>query len=387
MAAEANKSDVEQASTISSAADEAGKPAAPTAIRGTGRRKVILFILLLGAATWGGKWWFAERFIESTNNAYLQADNTTVAPKVVGYVTEVLVQDNQAVTVGQPLVKLDRRSYQAAEDKANATIAARRADVAHAEAELHKQQSSIEQARAQLQGATEAVTYAEARVKRYAPLIAKGGETADKLEELQNSLNQARAAAAADRAALQSALRQFASTEAQLQSTQAELAASKSSAQQNRIDLDDTIIRSTVSGRVGDKAVRVGQYVQAGTKLMTIVPVQNIYLLANFKETQIGAIRIGQLVSISVDALPGATLSGTVESLAPGTGSQFSLLPPENATGNFTKVVQRVPVRIRLTQESLENNPLVPGLSVTVRVDTRQAPASSQAQRSARDHG
>jgi membrane fusion protein (multidrug efflux system) len=281
------------------------------------------------------------------------------------------VGDNQAVSAGQPLVRLDSRQYQAVLEQATATIAARKADIARGAAELLQQQANIAQARAQLEGARSSEAYAVEQVKRYEPLVSTGAETDERLAELRNVRNQAASTFAADTAAVQAAERQPASTQAQIQQARAQLAAAEANAREAQLDMQDTVVRSTLAGRVGDRAVRVGQYAQPGTRLMTIVPVQEIYLQANFKETQIGLMRAGQPAIIHVDALPGTDLHGTVASFSPGTGSQFALLPAQNATGNFTKIVQRVPVRIRLDSGQETRSVLVPGLSVTVRVDTR----------------
>jgi membrane fusion protein (multidrug efflux system) len=329
------------------------------------------FALLLCAAVWGVRWWTVGRFFESTDDAYLQADSMTVAPKVSGYVTEVYVNENQAVTAGEPLVRLDNRVYQAVLGQATATIAARKADVARGEAELLQQRANIAQVRAQLQGAQESEAYAAEQVKRYEPLVLTGAETEERLAELRNARRQAAATLAIDSAALQVAERQTASTQAQIEQARAQLEATAANARQAQLDMQDTIVRSTLAGRVGDRAVRVGQYAQPGTRLMTIVPVQDLYIEANFKETQVGLMRAGQPATIRVDALPGTDLHGTVASFSPGTGSQFALLPPQNATGNFTKIVQRVTVRVRLDAGKETRSVLVPGLSVTVRVDTR----------------
>jgi membrane fusion protein, multidrug efflux system len=354
---------------------------APEAKAGPSRRIVLLGIgalLLVAGAIWGVRWWTVGRFIESTDDAYLQADSVTIAPKVSGYVAEVYVVDNQTVKAGDPLVRLDRRQYQAVLEQANATIAARKADIARGAAELLQQQANIAQARAQLEGARSTETHAVQEVKRYEPLVATGAETNEKLADLVNARNQAAASVAADVAALQSAERQPATTQAQIEQSRAQLEAAEASFRQAQLDTQDTIVRSTLDGRVGDRTVRVGQYAQPGTRFMTIVPVQDVYLEANFKETQIGLMRTGQPAAIHVDALSGTELHGTVVSFSPGTGSQFALLPPQNATGNFTKIVQRVPVRIHIDAGQETRNVLVPGLSVTVKVDTRSGQESAK---------
>jgi membrane fusion protein (multidrug efflux system) len=357
----------------------------------TSRRRPILLaigaVVLVAAVIYGVRWWTYGRFIESTDDAYLQADSVTIAPKVSGYVAEVYVTDNQTVAAGEPLVRLDRRQYQAILEQANATIAARKADIERGAAELLQQQANIAQARAQLQGARANETHAIEEVKRYEPLVATGAETNEKLADLRNSRSQAEASVAADIAALQAAERQPATTQAQIDQARAQLDAAEASSRQAQLDAQDTVIKSTLAGRVGDRTVRVGQFAQPGTRLMTIVPVQDLYLEANFKETQIGLMRAGQAATIHVDALPGTDLHGTVVSFSPGTGSQFALLPPQNATGNFTKIVQRVPVRIHIDAGEEARKVLVPGLSVTVRVDTRSGRESAKRVERESSHG
>jgi membrane fusion protein (multidrug efflux system) len=330
-------------------------------------------IALIGGGIWLGQWWFVGRFIETTDDAYLQADSVTVAPKVSGYVTDVFVADNQAVKAGDPLVKLDTRQYAAALDQANATIDARNADVQHAQAQLTQQHANIAQAVAQEEVARVSLRHAQDEVNRYTPLAASGAETTERLAELKSTRDQDQATLAADHAAVESAQSQLGALDAQLVQAHAQLEASRASAAQTKLDLDHTVITSSIAGRVGDRSVRVGQFVQPGTRMLSVVPVQDTYLTANFKETQIGQMRKGQPVEVSVDALSGHTLHGVVDSFSPGTGSQFALLPAENATGNFTKIVQRVPVRIRLETGPETRKVLLPGMSVTVKVDTRSA--------------
>ncbi|WP_310634290.1 HlyD family secretion protein [Paraburkholderia sp.] len=352
-------------------------PTAParSAKRGSKRGMAIgaALVALAGAAGWAGHWWLVGRFIESTDDAYLQADSVTIAPKVSGYITDVFVADNQAVKAGDPLVRLDTRQYQAALEQANATVDARNADIEHAEAQLAQQRANIAQAVAQEEVARVSLRHAQDEVARYTPLAASGAETAEKLSELKSSRDQAQATLAADHAAVESARSQVGALTAQLGQARAQLEAAKASAAQSQLDLDHTVVKSSISGRVGDRTVRVGQFVQPGTRMLSVVPVQDTYLTANFKETQIGRMRIGQPVDISVDALPGHKLHGVVDSFSPGTGSQFALLPAENATGNFTKIVQRVPVRIRVETGPQTRKVLLPGMSVTAEVDTRSS--------------
>jgi membrane fusion protein (multidrug efflux system) len=332
-------------------------------------------------------WWLVGRFMQSTDDAYLQADSVTVAPKVSGYVTDVYVGDNVAVKPGDPLVRLDSRQYQAALDQAQATIDAREADIQRAQAGILQQRAAIEQAKAQLLVAQVASRHAEDEVRRYGPLATTGAESGDQLSVLTSNRDQARASLAADTAALDQAQARMSDLNAQIAQAHAQLEAAHASARQSQLDLQDTLVRSTLAGRVGDRTVRVGQYAQPGTRMMTTVPVQNVYLTANFKETQVGRMRAGQHASVHVDALPDADLHGVVDSFAPGTGSEFALLPPENATGNFTKIVQRVPVRIRLDTDEQTRKLLVHGLSVTVDVDTRSSTDNTQSTTADNHHG
>jgi membrane fusion protein (multidrug efflux system) len=362
--------------TTGSASDaDASKAAAPPA-RPSKIRRFLLpagVVLAIAAVLALAYWWLVGRFIQSTDDAYLQADSVIVAPKVNGYVTDVYVGDNVAVKAGDPLVRLDSRQYQAALDQAKATIDARKADILRAQAAVPQQRAAIEQAKAQQQVAAVNARHTEEEVRRYEPLATTGAESGDQLSVLTANRDQARATLAADAAALAQAQERMADLDAQLAQAQAQLEAAQASERQAQLDLQDTLIRSSLSGRIGDRTVRVGQYAQPGTRMMTVVPVQSIYLTANFKETQVGRMRAGQPASLHVDALSGTDLHGVVDSFAPGTGSQFALLPPENATGNFTKIVQRVPVRIRIDANEQTRRLLVPGLSVTVDVDTHPA--------------
>ncbi|MEX3978175.1 HlyD family secretion protein [Paraburkholderia sp. EG287A] len=352
-------------------------PDAAAAPARSGAKRTLLILLglaaLVAAAVWLGHWWVVGRFIESTDDAYLQADSVTIAPKVSGYVTDVYVADNQAVKAGDPLVKLDARQYQVALDQAQATVDARTADIEHAQAQIEQQKANVAQAQAQQEVAQVSLRHANDEVARYAPLAATGAETTERLAELKSERDKAQATLAADAAAVTSARSQISALNAQLSQARAQLEAARANAAQSQLDLDNTVVKSALAGRVGDRSVRVGQYVQPGTRMLTVVPVQRTYLTANFKETQIGRMRAGQPVELHVDALPGHTLHGVVDSFSPGTGAQFALLPPENATGNFTKIVQRVPVRIRLETGPETRSVLLPGMSVTVDVDTRSA--------------
>jgi membrane fusion protein, multidrug efflux system len=376
--------------TAGSPPHEVPQDSAASPTRRSGKRLILMvlgIIALIVAGIWLARWWTVGRFIESTDDAYLQADSVTVAPKVSGYVTDVYVGDNATVKAGDPLVRLDTRQYQVSLDQAQATIAARAADIQRAQADILQQHANIEQAKAQQQVARVSAQHARDEVQRYAPLAATGAETSERLSELTSTRDQAVATLAANTAAADAAETQIAATTAQIAQARAQLEAAEASARQAHLDLQDTVVRSVLAGKVGDRSVRVGQYVQPGTRMLSVVPVQSTYLTANFKETQVGHMRVGQPVILHVDALPGTDLHGVVDSFAPGTGAQFALLPPENATGNFTKIVQRIPVRIRIETGPETRSVLLPGLSVTADVDTRSSREGDQRIKAENDHG
>jgi membrane fusion protein (multidrug efflux system) len=350
--------------------------ARPSPLKNPVTRLVLLGVAVIAIVVgviWGLDWRTRGRFMQTTNDAYLHADMVTAAPKVSGYVDTVYVVDNQAVSAGQPLVKVDERTYRAALNQALATVEARKADIVRAQAETDQQLATIAQAKAQLAGSRIAAAFAGRQVGRYRPLAASGADTSERLDQLGDNNDQAQTTVRANTAAVDAAQRQVATLKAAIEQAKAQLQAAQAQARQADLDLSDTLVRSSIDGRVGDKSVRVGQYVQPGTRMMSVVPVRQIYLTANFKETQIGLMRAGQPVAIRLDALPGVKVHGRVESFAPGTGAQFALLPPENATGNFTKIVQRAPVRISVDAGPEVRKVLIPGLSATVTVDTRGA--------------
>lgn len=354
----------------------ATSPQQPQPERTAKRRRVRIVLVVLGlfvvlaVASAIAYHLLIGRYFQETDDAYLKADSVTVAPKVGGYVTEVLVHDNEDVHVGQPLVVIDPRDYQAQAEQYEAQISIAEANVDSIRAQIAEQEASIAQARAQLNAAKDSAAYAEREVQRYVPLVAGGAEKVETLAGKRNDALQARNQTAAQYAALQNAQRRIASLEAQVRQSQAQADSARAQLRAAQVNVQATTIVSSVNGRIGDKTVQVGQYVQPGTRMLDIVPLSGLYATANFKETQLGRVRIGQPVELTVDALPGVKLYGKVESLSPGTGAEFSLLPPQNATGNFTKIVQRVPVRITLEASAETREVLIPGMSVTAEIDT-----------------
>jgi membrane fusion protein (multidrug efflux system) len=324
----------------------------------------------IAAAHFGYDYWTVGRFLESTDDAYVQADYTTVAPKVSGYIAAVLVADNQTVKDGDVLARIDDRDLRTALDQAAADVATGAAEIGNIDAQLQLQHSLIEEARAAILADQAAVTFASEDAQRQHDLMQREVTSVRVAQQSQTALRQQAAALQRDQAALGAAEQQIevlktarAKAEAQLQHFQAIEA-------QARLNLGYATITAPVDGTVGARSLRVGQYVQAGTALMAVVPLKAVYVVGNFKETQLTDVRPGQPVEIRIDTFPGARLNGHVDSLAPASGLTFALLPPDNATGNFTKIVQRIPVKIALDDGALAGL-LRPGMSVEPTIDTQ----------------
>jgi len=365
-------------SPASKAAAQRPGPVKVPAKSGRVRQVVLLAVLAagLGGAGWyGWHWWSVGRFMEETDDAYLQADNVSIAPKVGGILTAVPVDDNQPVTSGMVIAQIDDRDYKVAVDQARANLQAAQADVQNLDAQLVWQQAMIDQAGADIGANDAAVDFSKQEQDRYKALVATGAGTVQRVQQAESELKQRNANLAKAHAGVDAARKQLDIIRAQKLKAEAAIAADAARLAQAELDLEHTRITAPSDGVVGDKAARVGEFVQPGSRLMTIVPVQDLYLIANYKETQLRRIVPGERVTIEIDTYPGTEIAGTVTSISPGSGSQFSLLPPENATGNFTKIVQRVPVKIRLDKDNPLAGQLRPGLSVSASVDTRTAPA------------
>ena len=327
-------------------------------------------VLALGADG-GWYWWNVLRFLQSTDDAYVQSDVSVISPKVEGYIKKVKVADNQEVAEGAILFVIDDRDFKAKVAQAEAAVAIEEASVASYDARLRLQQSMIDQAAATLASAEADLDREQQDYKRYSALMTSDFASRQRFEQAQADARKGEAAVVRSRAALAAEQSQLAVLRSQQREEQARLQQARANLQLAQNDLDNTVIRAPVSGIGGNRAGQVGQYVKAGTQLLSLVPLPHVYVTANFKETQLTRMRPGQVAEVSVDAYPDMTLEGRVESFAPGSGAQFSLLPPDNATGNFTKIVQRVPVRIALPVDGSLAGLLRPGLSVTVTVDTR----------------
>jgi membrane fusion protein, multidrug efflux system len=333
------------------------------------------FLAALGASWYGHYWWTVGRFTESTDDAYVGGDVTVLAPKVSGLIAEVLVTDNQPVHAGDLLVKLDDRDYRAALDKAVAAVAAQQATLANLEANRRLQQAVVAEAEAGI-SATDAET-ARARddESRYRTLSAIAAASVQAFQKADANYKEAVAAGEKARAALAAAERRLDVIDTEKQQTEAALHQAEADRDLAQLNLGYTEIRAPVDGTIGNRSARAGAFAAVGGQLLAIVPARGLWVDANFKESQLAAMRAGEPAAVVADVLPGETFTGRVLSLAPATGAQFSILPPENATGNFTKIVQRVPVRIALEGDGAALGRLRPGLSVTVTVDQRQAKA------------
>jgi len=354
------------------------------------RRKIVPLVVVGAAAcaiAAGGAWWWVNRqTYETTDNAFVQADKVTVAPMVEGYVAEVLVLDNQAVAPGQVLARIDPATIRARLDQAEANARALEAAVRAVDDKAALEAALIAQKAAGVRSAEAQAKLAHAELKRYGTLAGEGWVSPQRAQSADAAADQAAASVAQAQATLEAERRAAQSLGASRDQTLAQAAAARAAADQIRIDLSRTEIRAPIAGVVGARAVRPGQYVRAGAALMSLVPLGETYVVANFKETQLSRLRIGQPVTIKADAFGGRTLSGRIDSFAPATGSEFALIPVENAVGNFTKITQRLPVRIAVDRRDPLAAALRPGLSVYVKVDVtdRTGPAFADAAAGAR---
>ncbi len=337
---------------------------------------VFVVVLTLGVTT-GWYWWTAWRFQQSTDDAYVQSDITVISPKIEGYIKEVRVEENQEVAAGQVLIVVDDRDFAAKAAQAEAVVATQEAIVATYASRLQSQQAMIAQAAATVQSADADLNRTQLDYKRYTSLVTSDFASRQRFETANAYSRKAEAALGKARAALAAEQSQLAVLGSQKREEEARLLQARAGLQLAQSDLDNTVIRAPVAGIAGNRAGRVGEYVKPGTQLLSLVPLPSVYVTANFKETQLTHMRPGQSAEISVDAYPDRPLTGRIESFAPASGAEFSLLPPDNATGNFTKIVQRVPVRIALPAEGPLARLLRPGLSVTVTVDTRAEPSAA----------
>lgn len=357
--------------------EQGGKPSIAAAVpKLTGKRAVLTCLVAavgIAAAWYGHHWWAHGRFMQTTDDAYVGGDVTVIAPKVSGYIAEVAVTDNQAVRAGDVLVRLDDRDYRAALAKAEGAVAAQQALLTNLDATQRLQEAVIAQARAGVTAADAETIRARDDQVRYHDLSSKAAVSIQSAQKADADYKQALANGQKAQATLTAAQRQLDVIGTQKQQAQAALAQAMAERDIARLNLGYTELRAPIDGTIGNRRARVGAYATAGTQLLSIVPARGLWVDANFKESQLAKFHPGLRATIEADVLPGHVFHGRVASLAPATGAQFSVLPAENATGNFTKIVQRVPVRILLDENDATLGTLRPGLSVVAEVDVRSA--------------
>lgn len=333
---------------------------------------VLLGTAAVGAGLWfGGNWWVNGRFIVSTDDAYVGAEMATISAKLSANIASVSVVQNQEVRAGQPLVALDDGDWRIALESARAKSATATATLARIDSQIEAGRASLEQAQAQQVSAQAGVTRAVADFERANSLAAKSFGSQATLDAATAARDQARASLGSAQAGVTAAQANIEVLKAQRVEAARQGDELKVAEQKAERDLTFTRVAAPIDGLVANTNVQLGDLVSAGKRLMSIVPLDQVYVDANFKETQVGPLKIGDKASITVDALPGQVFTGTVSGISGGTGSVFTLLPPDNATGNFTKIVQRVPVRIALAPEATARHVLRPGMSVVVKIDPR----------------
>jgi membrane fusion protein (multidrug efflux system) len=342
-------------------------------------------LALGGSAYYGHYWWTTGRYLVSTDDAYVGAKSATLSPKVSGYVSDIVVADNARGAAGDVIARIDDGDYRLAVQIARDQVAVQQASIRRLGQQIAAQEAAVDQAKAQLASAKAGVTLSELELKRQQDLASRQVSSQQLLERAQAAHDQAVASVQASEAAIQSATANVGVFNAQQDEARRTLKQYETSLAKAERDLSFTVIRAPFDGVIGNRAVQVGDYVQPTQRLASLVPLDAVYIDANFKETQLAQVHPGQPVSIAVDAYPDRKLEGRVASVAPASGSVFSLLPPDNATGNFTKIVQRLPVRILVPAAVAEQSLLRPGMSVVVSVNTKPgAPVAEQKLSSAR---
>jgi len=330
-------------------------------------------LLIAAAAGYGNYYWTTGRFLVSTDDAYVQAHSVLISPKVSGYLSEAPIDDNQSVKAGEVLARIDPRDYQTALAVARANVDAAQAAINNLEQRITQQRLAIVEAQAAVTTDQAALAFSQQQYGRYSGLARTGAATVQDSQQWQADQREKEAALARDSAAVGVAQQEVDVLGSQLSQARATLAQQQAMLHQAELNVSYTTIVAPVDGTVGARTLRVGQYVQAGTQLMAVVPLQAVYITANYKETQLTGVRPGQPVTIDVDTFPGTAVHGHVDSVAPASGQEFALLPPDNATGNFTKIVQRIPVKIVVSTNDPLANLLRPGMSVEPTIDTKPA--------------
>ena len=354
-------------------ATEAAVPATAKGL--TGSRRTILMVVAAvaaAAALWlVGDWFLNGRFNISTDNAFIRSDITRVTPKVQGYVTKIHIEENQPVKAGDLLITLEAADFEARVAQAKAELSQAEADAAQANARIAAQRDTLAEAHAAREAADASAELSASDAKRLSELADKGWYPKAKVDQAEASKRTTAAQLTQAEAAITSERSQLTSTQAAAQSAVARVEAARAKLAAAELDLGRTQIRAPIDGVVTNKVITEGQLLSPNQAAIAIVPSGDAWVTANFKETQISEMRVGQCVSIHVDAYPSLHVTGKIESIAPNTGATFSLVPQDTATGNFTKIVQRVPVRIAIDKEALATGLLRSGLQVSATVSTK----------------
>ena len=332
----------------------------------------------LAASGYGYYWWTVDRFFQSTDDAYVGGNVTPISPHISGFVAEIVVRDNERVRAGELIIRLDDRDVRTAADHAEAILAERTATLSSLRAKSELQQSAIQQASADLDVKAAQANFAKVDAERYRTLAASDYGSRQNAERTSALDQQARAAVTSAQAALAAAKQQLSVLDADIAAAAAAVAQARADLETARLNLSYAEIRAPIDGYIGNRAAQVGAYVTQGAHLLTIIPADGLWVDANFKEDQLARMKPGQSATIVADTLPGHVIHGRLLSLAPATGAVFSVIPPENATGNFTKIVQRVPVRIALDLGDYATPMIRPGLSTIATIDTRPQPGDSK---------
>jgi membrane fusion protein (multidrug efflux system) len=327
--------------------------------------------VLLGGAWYGFHWWTVGRFFQDTDDAYVGGNVTPISPHISGFIAEIAVTDNQLVKAGQLLIRIDDRDVHAAADHAVAILEQRKAALGSLRAKYTLQQATIHQAQADRDAKTAQADFAKIDAQRYQTLARTDAGSQQNAQRTTALDQAAHASVESAEAALVAARQQLSVLSADIDAAVADVAQAEADLQTARLNLGYAEIRSPIDGYIGNRAAQVGGYVAQGTYLLTVVPAHGLWVDANFKEDQLVRMETGQPATIAADTLPGHVFHGHLQSLAPATGAVFSVIPPENATGNFTKIVQRVPVRIALDDDDPLLGKIRPGLSTIATVDTR----------------
>jgi membrane fusion protein, multidrug efflux system len=334
-------------------------------------------LIALSGARYGYEWWSVGRFIESTDDAYAGGNVTPISPHVAGFVTQILVGDNEYVRAGQPLIRLDDRDFRAAADRAAAIVEARKATLNSLERKQTLQETTIRQAKADLDAKQAQAAFAKQDDQRYRDLAQTAAGSRQNAERASSLSLAAEASVVSSTAGLDAAKQQLTILDAEIAVAKANVAQAEADLHTAELNLGYTEVRSPIDGYVGNRAAQIGAYVGGGAYLVTVIPAHDLWVDANFKESQLEHMTPGQAATVIADVVPNHVFRGHVITMAPATGAVFSVIPPENATGNFTKIVQRVPVRIKL-----DNDPMLralrPGLSTMVSVDTRSGSGETQ---------